>query len=113
MGARIADDVLSVLCRVFDGDRVPHGPGGDEEGRLFAGDFGGAGFEAIDGGVFAIDVVADFGFEHSLAHGGRRLGDGIAAQIDHKSRNSWKTSLESRTPRLVRRSMPSLVSSSP
>ncbi len=103
MGARIADDFLAVLGVQFDRDGVAHGAGGDEQGGFFAGDFGGALFQAIDGGVFAIDVVADFGFGHGAAHGGRGLGDGIAAQIDHAVRNSWKTSLESMTPRSVRR----------
>ena len=64
-------------------------------------------FEAVDGGVLAVDVVADLGLHHGAPHGGRGLGDGVAAQIDHVVRNSWKTSLESRTPRPVRRRTPS------
>ena len=42
VGARIADHFLAVLGEEFDGDGVAHGAGGDEEGGLFAGDFGGA-----------------------------------------------------------------------
>ena len=63
-------------------------------------------FQPVDGGVFAVNVVADFGFHHGAPHGGGGLGDGVAAQVDHAVRNSWKTSLESITPRLVRRSAP-------
>jgi hypothetical protein len=37
----------------------------------------------VDGGVFAVNVVADFGLQHGAAHGGRGLGDGVAAKIDH------------------------------
>ena len=93
VGARIADDFLPVLGEQLDGDGVPHGAGGNEQGGRFAGDFGGTLFEAVDGGIFAIHVVADLGFEHGAPHGRRGLGNGIAAQIDHRFKNSWKTSL--------------------
>ena len=37
-------------------------------------------------GIFEKHVVADLGFRHRTAHGGRRPGDGIGAQID---REAW------------------------
>jgi crotonobetainyl-CoA:carnitine CoA-transferase CaiB-like acyl-CoA transferase len=36
----------------------------------------------VDGRVFAVDVVADVGARHDLAHRGRGKGDGVAAQVD-------------------------------
>ena len=38
--------------------------------------------EAVDGRVLAVDVVADLGLGHGLAHLGRRPGDGVGAQVD-------------------------------
>ena len=38
--------------------------------------------EGVDGRVVAEDVVADLGVGHRPAHGLRRMGDGVAAQID-------------------------------
>ena len=66
--ARIADHFLPVLGEELDRDGVPHGAGGDEQRGLFADDLGGALFQAVDGGVFAIDIVADFGLEHGAPH---------------------------------------------
>ncbi len=82
VGAGLADDLLAVLGVDADGDLVAHGAGGDEDGGLFAEDGGGRLFELIDGGVFAVDVVADLGGGHGLAHGGGGAGDGVAAEVD-------------------------------
>ena len=64
-----------------DGGQVAHRAAGDEERGFFAragrGDF----LQTVDGGVFAVHIVADFGFGHGLAHGGRGMGDGIGAEI--------------------------------
>src|SRR5271163_1584537 len=105
VGARFAHDFLAVLSVDLDGDDVSHGAGGDEEPGFFAENFGGALFQPVDSGVFAVNVVADFGFGHSAAHSSRGTSYGVAAEIDHVVMNSAKTSLESRTPRLVRRSI--------
>ena len=61
---------------------VAHRAGGDEEGGLFAQPRRRQLFQLVDGWVFAVDVVADLGVIHRLAHGGRRVGDGVAAQVD-------------------------------
>ena len=80
--ARIADDFLAMLGEHLDPDGVAHGAGGDEQGGLFPGDLGGALFQAVDGGVLAVDVVPHLGFHHGAPHGGGGLGHGIAAQVD-------------------------------
>ncbi len=82
VGAGLAEDLLPVLGVELDGDLIAHGAGRDEEGGLALEDLGGGALEAIDGGVFGVDVVADLGRGHGLAHGGGGLGDGIAAKID-------------------------------
>ena len=63
-------------------DQVGHGAAGHQQGRRFARPFGRHFLQAFHGGVFAINVVSDFGFGHGFSHplGGR--GDGVAAQID-------------------------------
>ena len=77
--AGFADDFLAVLGVEADGDLVAHGAGGDEDRGLSAEDRGGLLLEPVDGGVFAVDVVANFGCGHGLAHGWGGLGDGVAA----------------------------------
>ena len=64
------DHFLAVLGVHLDRDGVAHGAGGHEEARLFAHDFGRALFQAIDRRVFAINVVAHFGFGHGSPHSG-------------------------------------------
>ncbi len=82
VGERLADDLLAGLGVNADGDLVAHGAGGNEEGGFPAEDLGGAGFEAVDGGVFGVHIVADLGLGHGGAHGGSGLGDGVTAQVD-------------------------------
>ncbi len=67
-----------------NGDLVAHGAGGDEK-RGFAGEnFSSAVFQKMDGGVFPVYVVADFGLGHGGAHGGGGTGDGVAAKINDR-----------------------------
>jgi hypothetical protein len=113
VGARIANHLLSVLREQLDGDRVPHGAGRNEQGRRLAGDFGGALFQAVDGGIFTIHVVAHFGFEHGAPHRRRGLGNGIAAQIDHKFRKLLEDFIGQQDAAVGERRMPSSVSSRP
>ena len=82
MGAGLAEDLLPVLGVELDGDLVAHGAGGHEDGGLALEDLGGGALEAIDGGIFRVDIVADLGRGHGLAHGGGGLGNGVAAKID-------------------------------
>ena len=62
---------------------LPMVPVGTKMDGFAAEDFGGASFELVDRGIFAVDVVAYFGRGHGRAHGGRGAGDGVAAQIDY------------------------------
>ena len=62
--------------------RLPIVPLRDEQAGLLAEQLGGALLERDDGRVVAEDVVADLGLGHRAAHGGRRAGDGVAAQVD-------------------------------
>ena len=50
------------------GNGVAHGSGGHEQGGFLAEDFGCPPLQAIDGGVFAIHVVAHFRFRHRSSH---------------------------------------------
>ncbi|MNN71954.1 hypothetical protein D3C81_1879440 [compost metagenome] len=74
--------------------QVAHGAGGHEERGLEAEALGQAGFQAVDRGVLAIDVVAQFGALHGLAHAASGLGDGVAAQVDqaHAGLLGWAKS---------------------
>ena len=82
------DHFLPVLGVQLDRDGVAHGAGGHEQRGFLAGDFGRALLQPVDGGIFAVNVVADLGLHHGAPHLGRGLGHGIAAQIDHAVRNS-------------------------
>ena len=65
-----------------DGRLVAHRSRSDEEGRLFAREFRRHLLQPIDGRIFSVDVVSDFGRGHRFSHRFGRLGDGVAAQID-------------------------------
>jgi hypothetical protein len=78
----VTDDDLFAAAAVGElSDEVAHRAAGDVKSGLFAEHFGGGGFEAVDGWVFAENVVADFGVRHGRAHGGAGFGDGIAAEV--------------------------------
>ena len=76
------DDLIAALAVGEDGHQVAHGAAGHEEAGFLAEHLGSAFLEAVDGGVFAVDVVADLGASHGLPHGLGGLGDGVAAQVD-------------------------------
>src|SRR5262249_45980096 len=90
---------------------IRHGARRHKQGGLFAEHLRAALLQAIDGRVFAINVVADFGFEHCLAHRGSGFGNGVATEIDHIK--EAKTSLDRRTPRGVSFTRSPSVSRSP
>ena len=51
--------------------------------RGFFAYFGGSQLlEGVDGWIVAVDVVAQWGVEHGLAHGGRWMRDGITTQVN-------------------------------
>src|ERR1043166_6605287 len=65
----------------LDRDEIAHAAGGHEQCGFFAEDFGGAALERVDGWVFEIDIVADFGFSHGATHGWGWARNRVAAQI--------------------------------
>ena len=85
MGRGLQDDLVAGLGMGFDGQLVGHGPGGDQEGLLFAEKRRHFFLEGVDRRIFPKDVVAHFGLGHGPAHRGRRFSDGIASQIDKLS----------------------------
>src|SRR5437868_3159730 len=114
----VAHDFVAVRSVELHGDHVAHGARGHKQGGFLTDNFSRALLQAIDGGIFAIDVVADFGFGHCPAHGRGWTCDGITAEVDDAHRtgapmNSANTSLDSRIPRGVRRTRPPLRSRRP
>ena len=64
-------------------DQVAHRAAGDQQGGFLAHRVRRHRLEPIDGGILAVNVVAQLGARDSLAHFGRRQGDGVATEIDH------------------------------
>lgn len=82
-----ADDVFVAARAVAQqGDQVGLGAAGQEQARLETEVGGQAAFQGDDGGVLAVDVVADLGVGHGGPHGRGRAGDGVAAQVDQGHR---------------------------
>ena len=83
-----------VLRSAVDADRdlVRHRSRWDEEAGFLAEEGRGAAFEFVDGGVFAEDVIADRRGRHGREHAGRRLRDGVAAEVDHGGVSSHQVS---------------------
>ena len=82
MAALFADEFLAMMSVQLDCDLVAHGAAGDEERRLAPENLSRALLQTVDGGVFGVNVVANLGFKHRTPHLRRRLGDGVAAQVD-------------------------------
>ncbi|MEJ2677183.1 MAG: hypothetical protein P8011_18725 [Acidihalobacter sp.] len=84
MRLRTEDHLVPAPAMGHDGDQVAHGAAGHEQRRLHAQALRGEPLEFVDGGVFAVDVVADLGPHHGLAHGLGRLGQRVAAHVDDR-----------------------------
>ena len=95
------DDFLARLRVTADRQLIGHRSGRDKQGRLFAEEPGHHLLEAIDGGVFAVDVVADFRARHRFAHGVGGLRHGIAAQVDDL--HTWFHTITRWTEKVQRR----------
>ena len=88
----VADDVAVGFAEEFvaglavnaHAELVAHRAGGDEERGFFAEHAGDSLFEAADGGVFAENIVADFGGGHGGAHAGGGASYGVAAEVDRR-----------------------------
>ncbi|MNE50005.1 hypothetical protein D3C80_1445620 [compost metagenome] len=79
----LADDVfVAPLAVGHQAEQVAHGAGRHEQragkaqlGRQVL-------LQAVDRGIFAVDVIAQLGRQHGLAHARGWLGNGVAAQVD-------------------------------
>ena len=77
-----ADDLLPVMRVYLDGNGVAHGSGRNKDGRLTAKNLRRAFFQSIDGWIFAINVVAHFGFGHGTAHLRRGFGNRVTTEVE-------------------------------
>jgi hypothetical protein len=80
---RLAQDLLARTDQRRDREHVRHGAGRREQRGLVAEHRGHALLQLDDRGVLAVDVVTDLGVGHRAAHGGRRPGQGVRAEVDH------------------------------
>jgi hypothetical protein len=65
-------------------DLVGHRRGREEDRLLVPEELGPSALELVDGRVFSLLFVADYGVRDRLAHRRSRLGQGIGAKIDHR-----------------------------
>ena len=70
-------------------DEVALGAARREDRRLVSHQLRRRRFQAVDAGILAHHVVADFGLRHRDPHRGSWAGDGIASQIDHVADLGW------------------------
>ena len=87
-----------------DAEHVRHRARRAEQPGLVPEQLGDVRLERVDGRVLAVDVVADLGVGHGLAHAGGGPGDGVGAQVDDRpstarSRSSRHPTQRSRTQR--------------
>ena len=80
--ARLGDHFLARLRQRANRNLVAHCARGHKQRRHAAKPLRRAPLQQIDRGVFAINVVADFGRSHRRAHLKRRLGYGVGSQIN-------------------------------
>src|SRR5262245_59064352 len=74
------DDYFLTRSRVqLDCGLISHRAGGHEDRRLFFKDLSRALLQPIYSRVFAVNIVANFGFGHGPAHGRGWFGNSVAA----------------------------------
>ena len=78
------DDFLAWLRVKANGELIAHRAGRHEERGLFPKHCGHHLLEAIDGGIFAVDIVSHVCACHRFSHGVSGFRDRIAAQVDHQ-----------------------------
>ena len=93
--AAAGDDHGAGRGQEAQGDLVGHHPRRDEQGRGLAHPLGVGLLEGVDGGVLAVDVVADDGVGHGPAHLGRGPGDGVRTEVDCEI--DWRRRTHART----------------
>ena len=77
-----ADDLVARPAVHQHRNLVAHGAGGQEHRRLLAEQIGDPLLQPVGGRILAALLVADLGLGHCLAHAGRRLGLGVAVEVD-------------------------------
>ena len=82
VGVGFHEDLIARLGVAADGQLVGHGSGRGIERGFLAEQGGGLGLKLLDGRVVAEHVVTYFCLRHRLAHGRRRFGDRVAAQVN-------------------------------
>jgi hypothetical protein len=82
VGAGFGNDFLSGLGERTDGHLVAHGAGRQEERGFAPESFGSATLEQVDGGVLAIDIVANFSGGHGGTHFRCGTGHSVGTQIN-------------------------------
>ena len=80
--SRILIGFVTAFAVGHQAQQVAHGAGGDEQRRREAQLIGQPGLQTIYRGVFAIYIITQLGSHHGFAHGGGRLGDSVATQVD-------------------------------
>jgi hypothetical protein len=84
IGVRFLPDQIFIASPAVRHQRgqIALGAGGEEQRPLVSKPLGHPGFEAIDGRVVSVHVIAHLGGGHRGAHGRRRPSHGVAAEID-------------------------------
>jgi hypothetical protein len=82
MGLLLQQDLVTCSAMHRKGHLIAHSARGKEERRFLTQQLGDHVLQEIDGGVFALLLVAHFCFRHGPAHGGGGTGHGIAVEID-------------------------------
>ena len=82
----IAQDIVAGAGLEHDRQLVAHGSGGDENGGFLADHRRRLLLEGIGGGIVGVDVVADLGLGHGLAHLVGGPGDRVGSEIGNSVR---------------------------
>ena len=69
MAGCFADNFLTARRLRHNASKIAHTAGRNEETCLLSESFSSPRLQAIDGRVFQVNIVTDFGLGHSLAHG--------------------------------------------
>ena len=82
VGGPVGDHLVAQPAMDADGGLVAHGAARHEDGVFLAEDLADPVAQPVDGGVLVLLLVAHFGLGHGFPHAGRRLGLGVAVEID-------------------------------
>ena len=94
----LADDFLAGPGVDLDRNGVAHRAAGHEDRGLPPEDLRGTRFQPVDGGIFAVNVVANLGVGHGAAHFRRGSRDRVAAEIGNRQSHGDGLSLANRPP---------------